>query len=92
MAREARRVRVPPGSELGPLLKEAATEPLLLEADGELYRLERVVENVWRRYDAERALAGIRAAAGSWSDVDLEQVKLLIYRAREEGTRPHRAR
>ncbi len=38
-------------------------------------------------YDAAAALAGIRAAGGSWSDLDAEALKADLYRAREEGTR-----
>ena len=88
MVRQLKRVRVKPGSELDRLLQEAAATPLLLERDGELYRLERERENIWKAYDPNAALEGIRAAAGSWKDIDAEALKAYIYRARKEGTRP----
>lgn len=87
MARELKRVKVIPGSELDRLLEEAARAPLLLEKDGECYRLERE-EDISHSYDPEAALEGIRAAAGSWKDIDAEALKAYIYRAREKGTRP----
>lgn len=39
-------------------------------------------------YDPAATLASIRAAGGSWSDLDAEALKADLYRAREEGTRP----
>ncbi|MBI4318448.1 MAG: hypothetical protein HY675_08160 [Chloroflexi bacterium] len=44
----------------------------------------------WTGYDPEAALAGIRAAAGSWKDLDTEALKKHIYRARREGSRPYK--
>jgi hypothetical protein len=91
MAAEPKRIKVTPGSELAKLLEEAACGPLVIETDGQLYRLDRVErepEDIWASYDAKAALEGIDAAAGSWSDLDPETVKDFIYRAREEGTRP----
>lgn len=89
MATGGKRVKVTPGSELAHLLEEARAEPLLLENDGELYRLSREEgEDIWASYDREAALKGVRSAAGSWNDVDPEMLKAFIYRAREEGTQP----
>ena len=92
MAKELRKIKVPPGSELARLLTEAAAAPLLLEKDGELFRLERVEqgpEHIFANYNPQAALAGIKDAAGSWKDVDPEAFKARLYRAREEGTRPY---
>jgi hypothetical protein len=56
MATEPRRINVRADSEVGRLLEEAATGPLILEKDGELYRLIRVEqEDIWAGYDPERA-------------------------------------
>ncbi len=93
MAKEPKkRIKVSEGSELARLLTEADAAPLLLEKDGELYRLERMEkepEDIFANYDPEAALAGIREAAGSWKDVEPEEFKAKLYRAREEGTRPY---
>jgi hypothetical protein len=91
MAKEAKRIRITDSTTLGEVLGEAATTPLLLEKDGDLYRLDRVQsqpDDVFAGYDPQVARAGMRAAAGSWSDIDAEALKAHIYRAREEGTRP----
>jgi hypothetical protein len=84
-------IHVEPGSEIDHLLDQAASGPIDLERRGEHYRLNRVerdVKDIWSGYDPARAIAGMRAAAGSWSDIDAEELKAYIYRAREEGTRP----
>ncbi|HET7037201.1 MAG TPA: hypothetical protein VFI42_16060 [Thermomicrobiaceae bacterium] len=74
------------------MLAEADQAPIELERDGERYRLSRiktvVAEDIWAGYDPEAALAGMRAAAGSWSNVDVDALKDQIYRARDEGSRP----
>lgn len=85
-------IRVEPGGEVDRLLDEAAEGPIVLERDGVRYRLDRLEgendEHVWGAYDPEKARAGMRAAAGSWSDIDAEAFKEYIYRARKEGSRP----
>jgi hypothetical protein len=92
MAKEpTRKITVPEGSDLAKLLSEAAARPILLEKNGELYRLERMgqeAEDIFAKYDPKAALAGIKAAAGSWKDIDVEAFKQFIYRSRKEGTRP----
>ena len=92
MAREPRKIKVTPGSELANLLEEAGALPLLIEKDGELYRLERMEKepkDIFANYDPKAAIEGIRKAAGSWKDIDTEAFKERLYRAREEGTRPY---
>ena len=88
MYEEPETILVQPGSELALLLEEAAGRPLVREKDGVRYRLEREEADIWAGYDPVAARAGIRAAAGSWSDLDAEELKAALYRAREEGSRP----
>lgn len=90
MAARPRTIIVPPTGELARLLDEAADGPLVLERDGVRYRLDREDEQLFRDYDPAKALAGIRAAGGSWRDLDADKLKEAVYRAREEGTRPPR--
>ncbi len=87
MINEPRRIKVAPESELARLLTEASDMPLILEKNGEVYQLSRVEEE-GKGYDPEKALAGMKAAAGSWKDIDTEAFKQYIYRSRKEGTRP----
>lgn len=54
------------------------------------YRLAREDElaDPWANYDPEAAHAAMLAVAGSWSDIDTEQMITDIYRWREGGSRP----
>jgi hypothetical protein len=90
MASEPKTIEVAPGGELDRILDEAGGAPLRLVRGGERFRLDREADedDIWADYDPERARAGIRAAAGAWTDIDGESLKEYIYRAREEGTRP----
>lgn len=91
VAAPTRRIKVTPGSEVARLLEEARHGPVLLEQNGALYHLHRVEQesdDIWNGYDAEEVRAAIDAYGGSWKDVDAAALKALIYRAREEGSRP----
>lgn len=85
-AKQPRTIKVTPGSELAGILQEAAVRPVLLEQDGTRFVVE--ADEPFARYDPEAALAGIRKGAGSWADLNPDEVKEYIYRAREQGTRP----
>ena len=88
MLREVKIIEVRPGSELAHLLDEAAETPLLLVKDGVRYRLDREDEDIWAGYDPEAARAGIRAAAGSWKEIDAEAFKAYIRQRRRASSRP----
>ena len=64
MVREPKRIKVSRGTEVARLLDQAAAGPLLLEKDGELFRLIRAQEeDIWADYDPER----VREAVGRTS-------------------------
>lgn len=88
MATEPKRIAVDPTSDLARLLDEAAGSSLLLEKDGVIFRI--TTESPRRRadYDPRDTVAAMRAAAGSWKDIDAEAFKAQLYRARDEGTKP----
>jgi hypothetical protein len=92
MANEPRKViKVTAHSELARLLTEAGDLPLLLEKNGAVYRLEPVErsrEDIFAGYDPEKVKKAIAETAGSWKDLDTEQLIADIYRARKEGSRP----
>ena len=90
MAREPRKIKVAPGSELDNLLAEAGVTPLLIEKDGELYRLDRMNKEVKLPSPEEvtRSREGILKAAGSWKDIDTEAFKAYIYTRRRTANRP----
>jgi hypothetical protein len=91
MAHPVRTVHIDPGSELGRALAEGVETEVELERDGVRYRVYRVTtetqRDIWAGYDPERALAGVRAAAGSWSDIDADELKSYLREARESGSR-----
>lgn len=87
MASEPRTIAVEPGGEIDRLLDEAAGRPLRLVRGNERYRLHRESGDPWADYDPERAIAGMRAAAGGWGDLDADALKAAVYRWREEGSR-----
>jgi hypothetical protein len=91
MANEpTKKITVPEGSSLAKLLTDAAVKPILLEKNGELYRLERM-ENTKKAPTPEevtRSRDGILKAAGSWKDINTEAFKAYIADRRHTANRP----
>lgn len=82
-------IQVSGDTSLASLLDQARDLPLLLERNGERYRLERA-ENQDLLADSSPAKvrAALEATVGSWADVDAEALIAEIHRWRQEGTRP----
>ena len=77
MAAEPKRIRVAPGSELARLLEEAGPAPLLLERNGELYRLNRLEserEDIWAGYDAQEVRQALKQSAGALTGVNKDKL------------------
>lgn len=93
MSEEPELIRIGDDSNLQTILESIGQDSVVIEHRGVRYRVHRESleiaddENPFAGYDPERALAGMQAAAGSWSDIDADEMKELIYRAREEGSR-----
>ena len=81
-------IKVDPDSEIGDLLVRAEAAPLVLERNGIRFRLDRTAEAPGRRYDPARLREGLRRYAGTLDPEEGERWKEMIYRAREEGSRP----
>jgi hypothetical protein len=75
-----KKIIVPDGSSLAKLLTDAAARPILLEKNGELFRLERMEqrEKAPCPADIARSREGILKAAGSWQGIDTEAFKAYI--------------
>lgn len=89
MMAETKRIRIEPDSDLARLLDEVDDMPVLLEREGEVYRLVKEVTLPGE----ERALSdedytAFLSAAGSWADVDIEGFLKDIYESRERSSRP----
>ena len=87
MATAHKTVRVTEETALPELLDDAANAPVILERDGERFRLSRD-EDIAYEPDPERVRATLAATAGSWADVDVDRVIRDVSEAREAGSRP----
>jgi hypothetical protein len=85
-----KKITVPEGSSLAKLLTDAAARPILLEKNGELYRLERMETegNTPSPEEVTRSRDGILKAAGSWKGMDTEAFKAYIAERRHTANRP----
>jgi hypothetical protein len=83
-----KKITVPESSTLTKLLADAALRPLLLEKNGEVFRLERMenTEKTPSPEDVTRSREGIRNAAGSWKGIDTEAFKAYIKDRRQTAT------
>ena len=84
MARETLTIAVDPVSDLGRGLEEE----VVLDRGGVRFRVSRVDDEPWAGYDPARLRAGLHDAAGTLTSEEGERLKEMIYRGREEGTRP----
>jgi hypothetical protein len=85
-----KKITVPEGSSLVKLLSDAAGSPILLEKNGELYRLERL-ETEGKAPSPEevaRSRERIRKAVGSWQGIYTEAFKAYIKDRRQTVNRP----
>jgi uncharacterized protein YaiI (UPF0178 family) len=85
-----KKIIVSEDSSLAKLLSDAAASPILLEKNGELYRLERMEteDNTLSPEDVSRSKDGILKAAGSWQGIDTEAFKAYIADRRHTANRP----
>lgn len=78
--------------ELADLLAEAAStgSRVRVAVDGTTYLLEVTpdAENIWADYDPARVRQALDEYAGSWSDLDAEELKRTLYEARKVGSQP----
>ena len=88
MAKEPLTITIDPDSELGRALDQTAGEPIVLLRNGTRFRVIRDADDPWANYDPESVLEGLHEIAGTLSPEEGERMKELIYRGREEGTRP----
>ncbi len=88
MSKTSQVIPIEPDSDLARALQDAEVAPVVLESDGVRYRVLRDAEDIWAGYDSERLLATVRASAGTLTPEEGEELKELIYRGREEGSRP----
>ncbi len=88
MTKEPLTITIDPDSELGRALVETDGLPIVLERNGARFRVTREPDDPWANYDPKKVRAALRAVAGTLTPDEGERLKELIYRGREEGTRP----
>ena len=88
MSTGPRTITIDPDSELGRALEASEESPIILVRDGARFRVTRDPDDPWASYDPAAFLEGLYAIAGTLSPAEGERMKELIYRGREEGTRP----
>lgn len=97
MVAKLKSIHVEPDGELDRLLDAADGGPVVLDRSGKHYRLERIEEptivapasadEVWVGYDPVALRRALTESAGSWADVDTDELIAEIYRSREQGDR-----
>ncbi len=88
MITESKRIRVSPNSDIARLLDEAREHPIILESNGETFRLSHEKTEQASAFDPEKVKQAIAQTAGSWADLDTDKLIAELYRAREQGSRP----
>lgn len=81
-------IKVDPGSELAHALEDTNARTIVLESKGTRYTVQRSDEDLWADYDPEKVRAGLERFAGMITPEQAKRMKELVYRGREEGTRP----
>jgi hypothetical protein len=81
-------ITIDPDSELGRALGDTNISAVVLERNGARFLVTRDPDDPWADYDPEALRAALRAVAGTLTPDEGERLKELVYRGREEGTRP----
>jgi hypothetical protein len=87
----AKTIEIEPESELAQLLLQAKEHPVVLELEGERFRLRRetaVEEREDSTYDPQRVIQGMEEAQGAITPQEAEEWIQDVYRWRREGSRP----
>ncbi len=91
---EPKAIRLRRDSELCRILNDVGDEPVVLDANGEHFRVNRIETTPasggapWPGYVPEDVLAAIDRFEGIWSDRDPDTMIARIRQSRAEGSRP----
>jgi hypothetical protein len=89
MAHDRPMVTLDPDSELARILEDAEG-PVVIESNGERFRIERDMDALFAGYDPVRVRAALRRSAGALAGVDVAKLKrdLRAQRAQDSQGRP----
>ncbi|MGH2558844.1 MAG: hypothetical protein ACRDJH_07255 [Thermomicrobiales bacterium] len=79
-------VKVPSGSDIAILLARAADTPVVIESDGERFRVVREDEDIWAGYDPDAVQAAFDRAFGILVGIDREALKAELREQREQDS------
>lgn len=88
MASNPKPIPVTEHTDLRALLDDAAHRPVLLEHDGERFRLVREDDDIAYEPDPERVHQILDETVGGWADLDIDTIIAEIYTARIAGSPP----
>ncbi|MGH2533591.1 MAG: hypothetical protein ACRDJW_14935 [Thermomicrobiales bacterium] len=86
MATEMKTIIVEPDSELAAVVEQAAEAPILLEKNGQRFRLTRESEDRIANHDPERTREALRRSFGTLRGVDVEDLKRDLREQREQDS------
>ncbi len=89
MPAETVRVYVAPDSEIADLLDKVGNTSILLEKNGELYRLTKE-DDIWADYDPKLTRLALQKTAGALEGVDREELLNDIHLARQQASQCRR--
>ena len=75
MTKEPLTITIDPDSELGRVLDEIDSEPVVLLRGGTRFRVTREADALWADYDRERVRRALRESAGALAGVDVAALK-----------------
>jgi hypothetical protein len=89
MAAKPEPVNITSGSQLLGLVDSVTDEPVSFERNGVRYKIIRVdAADIAYEPDPDYVLKVLRETAGTWSDLDIDQMISDVYEARRVGSRP----
>jgi hypothetical protein len=86
MATEPKTIIVEPGSELADVVDQAANGPVVLEKNGQRFRLTRDTDDPMANYDPERTREALRRSFGTLRGVDAEELKRYLREQRGQDS------
>lgn len=81
-------IELDPESELATLIVSSGRKPVAVHANGRRYLIVRGSDDGGSEYDRADFEEALRAVIGTITPEEADRLKDMIYRGREEGTRP----
>jgi len=86
-------IQIEADSKFARQIEAAGHRPVVIEVNGVRFQIHReyprlaISKHPGEFHNPSKALAGMRAAAGAWDDLDAEEMKQMVYQGRLDGSR-----